>query len=131
MAANGIDLVGKGEMQRTGGGRNLFGVTTATGCRHVLRVTGLGHKAGVGFSDIPFLVDALVTGGAGQQVFRVELDLVVATLATDCIGGDNLLLLCLLLEFRRFNLVVPASAEQQEKCEYQGEGVIHSLDTIP
>ena len=130
MAANGIDLVGKSEMQRTGGGRNLFGVTTAAGCHHVLRVTGLGHKAGVGFSDIVFLVDTLVTGGAGQQVFRIKFDFAVAPLATDCIGGDNLLL-CLLLEFRRFNLVVPASAERQEKCEYHGEGVIHSLDTIP
>lgn len=79
----------------------------------MLRVTGLGYKASVGFVGVAFLVDALVTGCASEQVLLVKFDIAMAPLATDLIGGDNGLLLCLQLEFRRFSLIVPATAEHQ------------------
>lgn len=118
-------------MLAMGGSRELVGVTAAANCCHVIGMTGLGHKASVGFFGIAFPVNTLMTAGARQLVCRIKFDGVMAPLASDFIRDGNLLALLLLLRFRRSDLVIPTTAEYEEKCEHQGERTIHNLDTIP
>jgi hypothetical protein len=108
----------------------LLLVAFAAGCGHMLRVAWPGNHAGVGFFELPFMVRAAVTGGAGQLMGRVELDGVVTSRTPDLCRRYARGLLRR-LGFRRITPLGSATAQQQKNYEDRGERAIHNLDTVP
>ena len=130
MAADCVDLVFLSEMEGMRGVRCLLLVAFAAGCGHMLRVAWPANQAGVGFFELPFMVGAAVTGGAGQLMSRVELDFVVAS-RTPNLCRRYARGLLRRLGFRRIPPLGSATAQQQKNYEDRGERAIHNLDTVP
>ena len=113
-----VDFFTEGEvegMRRIG---YLPGMACAAGSFHVHWVGRFSYQAGVGFIDIPFIIEAAMTGGAGQIVGRIELDHFMATCAARWFGCDRYRLDSRsFLRFWGSDILGTATAEQQENNE--------------
>ncbi len=89
MGPDRIDFFAKGEMQGMGRVGYLPGMACAAGSCHVHGVGRFSYQTGVGFIDLPFIVEAAMAGGAGQVVGRIEFDRFVATCTAGCFGSDR------------------------------------------
>ena len=118
MGADGVDLVGKGEVACAFGPLDLCLVAGATGLGHAVRIGRPGDEAGMGRLLLAFTALATVAGGAGKVVGRVQTDVAVTGQAP---GGAN----------RDRTGGGKGVGREQQQGEKQGEKAIHSLDTLP
>ena len=118
MCPDRVDFFAEGEMQGMGRVGYLPGMAFAAGRRHVCRVAWLDNQTGMGLVDLPFRIEAVMTGNAGQGVGRIELDFAMTPCATGYsgwgrywLGGGSF------WRFWNISFLATATAQQQENNE--------------
>jgi hypothetical protein len=124
-----VDRPGQGEVQRTLTVFDQFCMTPATALRHIIRMSGHGHKALMGIFFVGTPIIAMVAVGARHIMVVVKPDTAVTIGAGfDRPGGGSR---PYGLADRRWLFFFTAGNGKQQGQKYEQGFTVHDLDTLP